>query len=204
MTIKHNCVVLGSSVVACPRCNRDLRNKLIDIEALTVDCACGVVISEHFVASMLGGSFGALIDANTIQWAPMTPQEVIDLRTIQYPAVVAYIVRDDGLMLSVTRKDTGELSFPGGKCEPNESLHKALRREVREEVGLTPIHWHLVYDAHHMGRRVLAYRIIEWRGVPKAWEHGTRIAWVTPDVMANSFGAEYHRRALAAAGLIRA
>jgi len=120
----------------------------------------------------------------------------------QYPAVVAYIVRDDGRMLAVTRKDSGELSAPGGKCEPNESMHNALRREMFEEVGLTPIHWRLVYDAHHMGRRVFAYRIIEWSGVPHAWEHGTRIEWVRPDVIANSFGADYHRRALAAAGLI--
>ncbi len=127
----------------------------------------------------------------------------LDEPTIQYPAVVAYVVRN-GLMLSVTRKDTGELSFPGGKCEPNESLHIALRREMREEVGLTPIHWHLVYDGKHSsGRRVLAYRILEWRGVPRACEPGTRIAWVSPDVMANSFGADYHRRALVAAGLIR-
>lgn len=123
---------------------------------------------------------------------------------IQYPAVVAYIVRDDGLMLAVTRKDTGEPSAPGGKCEPNESLHNALRREMLEEVGLKPIHWHLVYDGHHTsGRRVLAYRILEWSGTPHAWEHGTRIAWISPDVMANSFGADYHRRALARAGLIR-
>lgn len=123
--------------------------------------------------------------------------------TIQYPAVVAYIVRHDGLMLSVTRKDTGELSFPGGKCEPNESFYNALRREMIEEVGLVPLHWHLVFDGKHSsGRRVLAYRILEWFGVPRAREHGTRIAWILPDAMANSFGADYHRLALRAAKLI--
>ncbi len=127
----------------------------------------------------------------------------LDEPTIQYPAVVAYVVRDDGLMLAVTRKDTHELSAPGGKCEPNESMHSALRREVFEEVGLRPIHWRLVYDAHHMGRRVFAYRIIEWEGIPRAREYGTRIAWVEPRIIANSFGADYHRRALAAAQLIR-
>jgi 8-oxo-dGTP diphosphatase len=142
----------------------------------------------HSIASNRIGTF----------YVPHTLDEPI----IQYPAVVAYIVRN-GLMLSVTRKDTGELSFPGGKCEPNESLHNALRREMREEVGLTPIHWHLVYDGKHsLGRRVLAYRILEWNGVPRAVEHGTRIAWVTPNVMANSFGANYHRRALSACKLI--
>lgn len=122
---------------------------------------------------------------------------------IQYPAVVAYIVRSDGLMLSVSRKDTGELSAPGGKCEPNESFHAAMKRECNEEVGITPIHWRLVYDARHSTkRRVLAYRVVEWRGMARAREPGTRIAWIEPRVMANSFGADYHRRALAAAGLI--
>ena len=122
---------------------------------------------------------------------------------IKYPAVVAYIVRDDGLMLAVTRKDTHELSAPGGKCEPNESMHKALRRAMFEEVGLTPIHWRLVYDGKHSsGRQVFAYRILEWSGTPHAWEHGTRIEWTEPRIIANSFGADYHRRALRACKLI--
>lgn len=34
----------------------------------------------------------------------------------KYPAVVAYIQNDAGLLLSVTRKGTGEDAAPGGKC----------------------------------------------------------------------------------------
>lgn len=145
----------------------------------------------------------ALLDQSIACFEYALRDAMMNKLAIQYPAVVAYIVRSDGTMLAVTRKDTGELSAPGGKCESNESFHKALRREMIEEVGLVPIHWHLVYDGKHSsGRRVLAYRILEWRGEPFAWEHGTRIEWVRPGIIANSFGAEYHRCALAAAKLL--
>ena len=124
------------------------------------------------------------------------------MNEIRYPAVVAYIQNDAGLLLSVTRKDSGEHAAPGGKCGANESFHKALCRETCEETDVVLVHWRLVYDAQHLGHRVLAYRAIEWRGVPKALEYGTRIAWVTPEELANGFGAEYHRRALRAAKLL--
>lgn len=121
----------------------------------------------------------------------------------KYPAVVAYIQNDAGLLLSVTRKGTGEHAAPGGKCGANESFHRALRRETREETNVELVRWRLVYDGiHTSGLRVLAYRAIEWRGVPTALEYGTRIEWVTPETLANGFGAEYHRRALRAAKLL--
>ena len=122
---------------------------------------------------------------------------------IRYPAVVAYIQNEAGLLLFVTRKDSGEEAAPGGKCGANESFHRALRRETREETNVVLVHWRLVYDGLHVsGRRVLAYLAIEWRGVPEALERGTRIAWVTPEALANGFGAEYHQQALRVARLM--
>lgn len=145
----------------------------------------------------------ALLDQSIACFEYALRDAMMNKLAIQYPAVVAYIVRSDGTMLAVTRKDTGELSAPGGKCESNESFHAALKRECNEEVGIVPIHWRLVYEGRHStGRRVLTYRVVEWRGMARARESGTRIAWIEPRVMANSFGADYHRRALASAGLI--
>jgi 8-oxo-dGTP pyrophosphatase MutT (NUDIX family) len=38
------------------------------------------------------------------------------------------------------RQHSGELSFPGGRVEPGESLINAARRETFEEIGTSPIH----------------------------------------------------------------
>jgi 8-oxo-dGTP diphosphatase len=55
-------------------------------------------------------------------------------------AVAAVIVKDKRF-LAVKRKltmkrDPGIWEFPGGKVEPNESIHDATIREVKEELGV--------------------------------------------------------------------
>jgi 8-oxo-dGTP diphosphatase len=96
-------------------------------------------------------------------------------------AVVAYILRDDGKVLSVTRKDTGQHSAPGGKVESGETVIDALKREVREEVGIEVLTWTLVYSGlHTSGRRVFSYIVTRWTGEPIAREPGTRVEWVEP------------------------
>lgn len=117
------------------------------------------------------------------------------------PAVVAYVLRN-GLLLSVTRKDTGEHAVPGGKAEPDETLEKALERELFEETGLRLVSWELVSEGiHDSGRRVFAYRVIA-DGDPVAKEEGTRVEWVSPETIARGFGSSFHSVALWRAGLI--
>ena len=53
--------------------------------------------------------------------------------------VTAAVIERDGRYL-VTRRQRGVhlegyWEFPGGKCEPEESLEDCLRRELREELG---------------------------------------------------------------------
>jgi 8-oxo-dGTP diphosphatase len=54
--------------------------------------------------------------------------------------VVAAIIRKNGQILITQRPDSVHLArlweFPGGKVEAGESLDSALRREIREELGI--------------------------------------------------------------------
>ncbi len=117
-------------------------------------------------------------------------------------AVVAYILRG-GLLLSVPRTDTGEHAAPGGKVEPGETSEDALERELLEETGLRIDRAWRVYDGVHKGFLVRAYRV-EAIGEPEAREPGTRIEWVSPEVLAGGYGSRLHTAALSAAGLLPA
>ena len=119
-------------------------------------------------------------------------------------AVVAYILREDGKVLSVTRKDTGQHSAPGGKVEPDETRLMAVSREVREETGIDIINPDCVHvGIHDSGRKAFSYLVTRWTGEPRAVEPGTRVEWVDPIEIVNGFGSEYHSVALQVAGILK-
>jgi A/G-specific adenine glycosylase len=57
-----------------------------------------------------------------------------------YDVVAAVTIREDGRVLVARRRQEDMLGglweFPGGKCEDGETLPDALRREMREELGI--------------------------------------------------------------------
>ena len=61
----------------------------------------------------------------------MTPQSIL---------VAAAVIERDGRYLITRRQPgvhlAGHWEFPGGKCEPEETLHACLRRELREELNV--------------------------------------------------------------------
>ena len=64
-------------------------------------------------------------------------RERVGKETLVVPSAIASIVDADGRVLLLERSDGDDLwGFPGGAMEPGESAVEAVKREVREEVGL--------------------------------------------------------------------
>lgn len=99
----------------------------------------------------------------------------------------AVIQRPDGAFLLAQRPHgkvyAGYWEFPGGKIEPGEAPEEALRRELREELGIE------AQDAYPWITRVFVYphgtvrlnffRVVLWRGEPQPLEDQA-IAWQDP------------------------
>jgi 8-oxo-dGTP diphosphatase len=98
--------------------------------------------------------------------------------------VTAAVIEEDGRFL-VTRRPQGvhlegHWEFPGGKCEPGESLDACLRRELIEELGSTAtIGAELLVVSHDYPERVVELHFIACRltGTP-APLLGQEMRWV--------------------------
>ena len=103
---------------------------------------------------------------------------------------VAVLIRSDGAALLARRPESkvysGYWEFPGGKVEPGEPIADALRREIREELGIEIGRAHpwitRVFVYPHATVRLHFHRIYAWRGEPRALEHQA-IAWQRPEAV---------------------
>lgn len=103
--------------------------------------------------------------------------------------VVAAVLEDaEGRVLLAQRppgkQHAGQWEFPGGKIEPGESAFEALRRELREELGVeieSAARFMSVRRQRASGEFVLeAWRVFAWRGDPCAHEHSA-LVWSLPE-----------------------
>jgi 8-oxo-dGTP diphosphatase len=106
--------------------------------------------------------------------------------------VVAAVIEQKGLVLIAQRKRGGrhtlKWEFPGGKVEPGETLEAALRRELREELGIEAVIGEEMasYDVRYPGgplTHLRFYRVTEFAGEPRnldfeqiVWESRGRLA----------------------------
>ena len=99
---------------------------------------------------------------------------------------VGVLIAPDGQFLLTTRPPgkayAGYWEFPGGKVEPGETIHEALRRELQEELGITiggSEAWQIeVFDYPHALVKLHFRKVFAWEGELQMRE-GQQMAWQT-------------------------
>lgn len=93
-------------------------------------------------------------------------------------AAAAIVDRENRVLISKRARNThqgGKWEFPGGKCEPGESLHDALNRELQEELGIqVERSEHLITLTHHYEEKSVklsVWTVSTYSGVPTAREN---------------------------------
>jgi mutator protein MutT len=101
--------------------------------------------------------------------------------------VAAAVVEHDGRLLVTRRLEgthlEGHWEFPGGKCDPGETHEACLRRELREELGVSAIVGPEILTTTHTypDRRVeLHFFQCRLLGTPVP-QMGQQMRWVTRD-----------------------
>ena len=98
----------------------------------------------------------------------------------------AVVEAENGFLVTRRQKGVhlaGYWEFPGGKCQPGETLETCLRRELQEELAVeADVGGRLLATTHDYGdRRVeLHFFACTIRGTPRALQ-GQEIRWVPRD-----------------------
>lgn len=98
-------------------------------------------------------------------------------------SVAGVITDDDGRVLLIRRRDTLHWEPPGGVLELDESIEAGLRREVREETGLTvePVALTGVYKNMARGIVALVFRCKVVSGQLGLNSEVSGFQWATPE-----------------------
>lgn len=105
--------------------------------------------------------------------------------------VAAAVVEQDGTFLLTRRLEgthlAGRWEFPGGKCQPGETLDECLRREMLEELAVNVhVGSEILVTRHAYAERVVELHFFECQltGVPHPRE-GQQMRWVPRGELAN-------------------
>src|SRR4051794_1474811 len=98
-------------------------------------------------------------------------------------SVAGIVVREDGRILAIQRRDTGRWEPPGGILELDETFEDGVRREVAEETGVAVEVERLTGAYKNLTRGVVAlvFRCRPVAGEAAPTEESERVRWLTPD-----------------------
>ena len=98
-------------------------------------------------------------------------------------SVTGIVVRDDGRVLAIQRRDDGRWVPPGGVLELDESPAEGVVREVLEETGVKVKAEKLtgVYKNMRLGVLTLAFRCSVIDEQAHATDEARQVAWLTVD-----------------------
>ncbi len=121
---------------------------------------------------------------------PATPKHSV--------SVAGVVVREDGRVLAVQRRDNSRWEPPGGVLELGETFEDGVRREVAEETGITVDVERLTgaYKNLPLGVVALVFRCRPIAGAATPTEESERVGWLTPDEVRQHMAPAYAIRVL--------
>ncbi|WP_304452476.1 NUDIX hydrolase [Nocardiopsis sp. YSL2] len=113
-------------------------------------------------------------------------------------SVAGAVIREDGRMLAIQRRDNGNWEPPGGVLELNETPEEGVVREVLEETGIHVEVEQLtgVYKNMTRGIVALVFRCKPSGGVELPSSESVAVEWVTSEQAAERMSEAYAVRLL--------
>jgi 8-oxo-dGTP diphosphatase len=113
-------------------------------------------------------------------------------------SVAGVVVRADGRILAVQRRDNAHWEPPGGVLELDETFEQGVRREVAEETGVTVEVERLTgaYEKLTRGIVALVFRCRLVTGEPAPTAEARHVRWLTPNEVRDQMAPAYAVRIL--------
>ncbi|MBW0091427.1 NUDIX hydrolase [Pseudonocardia sp. KRD-184] len=111
-------------------------------------------------------------------------------------SVAGIVIRDDGRILAIQRRDNQHWEPPGGVLELDETFEAGVRREVREETGVEVEVERLTGVYKNLARGVVAivFRCHPLSGAATSTDEAGQIDWLSVDEITQHMTPAYSVR----------